>query len=66
MGAAGAAADDGSMDAGATWLAVGVLAAGFVAGVVCLWLERPMLGILLGVVSVPLALVAWVAHGGRT
>ena len=54
------------MDAGATWLAVGVLAAGFLAGVLCLWLDRPMLGILIGVASVPLALVVWVADRGRT
>jgi hypothetical protein len=54
------------MDAGATWRAVGVLAAGFLAGVLCLWLDRPMLGILVGVAAVPLALVVWVADRGRT
>jgi hypothetical protein len=54
------------MDAGATWLALGVLAAGFFAGVLCLWLDRPMLGIVVGVGAVPLALVVWVADRGRT
>ena len=46
-------------------LPIGVLVGGFAVGVALMAGGHPMLGILLGLSSAPLALVVWVVGGDR-